>query len=413
MADERAGFHSVQRAVSDLAEGRPVVVVDDEDRENEGDLVFAAELATTELMAFMVRHTSGFVCVPMSGDECDRLALPPMCASNQDKHGTAYTVTVDAKRGIGTGISAADRAATIRGLADPRSVADNFTRPGHVVPLRACDGGVLRRRGHTEAAVDLVRMAGLRPVGVICEIVSRANVAEMAHGAELHEFARDHGLTIVSIADLVAFRRQNETQVAWGAEARIPTTHGEFRAVGFTAVYDDASEHVALVYGDVTGARGEGILVQEHLECVTGDIFGSLRCDCRALLDLAMQSISEEGSGVIVYLRGGLAEGMAQPYAYQLRDSGADVGAPELASCRSGSAHHELAARVLVDLGVSSVHPMISDAGQRAEYERCGLRVVDRTPIQLRPQRDGHAHHSASRVCSASEGSLDQRQHIG
>lgn len=413
MADECTdGFDTIERAVSDLAAGRAVVVVDDEDRENEGHLIFAAELATTELMAFMVRHTSGFVCVPMSSEDCDRLVLPPMCSSDQDEHGTAYTVTVDAERGIGTGISAADRAATIRGLADPRSVADDFTRPGHVVPLRACDGGVLRRRGHTEAAVDLVRMAGLRPVGVICGIVGRLNPADMAHGDELRAFAREHGLTIVSIADLVEFRRRDEKQVTRGAEARIPTAHGEFRAVGFRELYDDVSEHLALVYGNIAGSHLDGFLVHEHSECVAGDIFGSLRCDCREMLDLAMRNIAREGRGVIVYLRGGRAEGAAHLRANRLQDSGVDVGMSYPATCRSGTARHDLAARVLVDLGISRVHPMTDDALQRAEFERCGLRVVDRAPILLRTRREDSVQLVTSVGFFAGKG-LDQHQHTG
>ena len=226
-------FDSIERAVADIAAGKPVVVVDDEDRENEGDLIFAAEKATPELVAFMVRHTSGYLCVPMAGDDCDRLGLPPMYATNQDKHGTAYTVTVDARKGIGTGISAADRAATMRLLADPNTGAGDFTRPGHVVPLRAREGGVLRRPGHTEAAVDLARMAGLRPAGVICEIVSRKEPGAMARTDELRGFADDHGLALISIADLIAWRRKHEKHVVRVADARIPTAHGVFRAVGY------------------------------------------------------------------------------------------------------------------------------------------------------------------------------------
>src|SRR5689334_13146296 len=243
---------SVERAIADIAAGKAVVVIDDEDRENEGDLIFAAEKATPELVAFMVRYTSGYLCVPLSGEVCDRLGLLPMYAVNQDKHGTAYTVTVDAKLGVGTGISASDRATTMRLLADPTASAGDFTRPGHVVPLRAKEGGVLRRPGHTEAAVDLATLAGLQPAGTICEIVSQKDEGEMAQTDELRVFADDHDLALISIADLIEWRRKHEKHIQRIAEARIPTRHGEFRAVGYTSIYEDV-EHVALVRGEIAG----------------------------------------------------------------------------------------------------------------------------------------------------------------
>ena len=256
---------TVERAVADIAVGKAVVVIDDEDRENEGDLLFAAEKATPELVAFMVRYTSGYLCVPLDGAVCDRLGLLPMYAVNQDKHGTAYTVTVDARQGVGTGLSASDRAPTMRLLADPVSTADDFTKPGHVVPLRAKDGGVLRRPGHTEAAVDLARMAGLQPAGAICEIVSQKDEGSMAQTDELRIFADEHNLAMISIADLIAYRRKHEKLIERVAEARIPTRHGEFRAVGYTSIYDDV-EHVALVRGDIAGPLndGHGVLVRVH-----------------------------------------------------------------------------------------------------------------------------------------------------
>src|SRR3954449_96683 len=273
---------SVERAVADIAAGKAVVVVDDEDRENEGDLIFAAEKATPELVAFMVRYTSGYLCVPLDGAVCDKLGLLPMYAVNQDKHGTAYTVTVDAKEGVGTGISASDRATTMRLLADPTSVADDFTRPGHVVPLRAKDGGVLRRPGHTEAAVDLAVLAGLRPSGTLCEVVSEKDPTGMARGEELRVFADEHDLVMVSIADLIAYRKRFDKLVERVAEARVPLRAGEFTAVGYRSSYDER-EHVAFVYGDI--ADGEDVLVRVHSECLTGDVFGSLRCDCGPQLD--------------------------------------------------------------------------------------------------------------------------------
>ena len=294
---------TVERAVADIAAGKAVVVIDDEDRENEGDLIFAAEKATPELVAFMVRYTSGYLCVPLDSDICDRLGLLPMYAINQDKHGTAYTVTVDARHGVGTGISASDRATTMRLLADPSSVSDDFTKPGHVVPLRAKDGGVLRRPGHTEAAVDLARMAGLQPAGAICEIVSQKDEGAMAQTDELRIFADEHGLALISIADLIEWRRKHEKHVDRVAEARIPTRHGEFRAVGYRNIYDQV-EHVALVRGDIAGPENDGhdVLVRVHSECLTGDVFGARRCDCGPQLDAAMEMVAAEDRGVVLYL---------------------------------------------------------------------------------------------------------------
>src|SRR5262249_45087050 len=271
-ADRPDAMGGIERAIADIAAGRPVIVVDDADRENEGDLIFAAELATPELVAFMVRHTSGYICVPLPAEECDRLALPPQYHNNQDKRGTAYAVTVDAREGVSTGISAADRARTIRLLAGADSSPRDFSRPGHVVPLRGREGGVLRRAGHTEAAIDLARLAGLRPAGVLCEIVN--DDGTMARLPELELFAAEHGLTLVTIADLIAYRRRSEVQVRRVAEARIPTRHGVFRAVGYESTLDDV-EHVALVIGDL--GDGEEVLVRVHSECLTGDVFGSLR----------------------------------------------------------------------------------------------------------------------------------------
>ncbi|MGH3837743.1 MAG: 3,4-dihydroxy-2-butanone-4-phosphate synthase, partial [Pseudonocardiaceae bacterium] len=243
-------FAAIDRAIADVAAGRPVIVVDDEERENEGDLIFAAARATPELLAFMVRYTSGYICVALTGDDCDRLDLPPMFHTNQDKRGTAYTVTVDAREGVTTGISAADRARTIRLLADPDAKSVDFIRPGHVVPLRAKEGGVLRRPGHTEASVDLARLAGLPPAGALCEIVSAKEDGEMARRDELEVFAAEHHLALITIADLIAYRRRFEKQVERVAEARIPTVHGEFRAIGFDSLLDGV-EHIALVTGDI------------------------------------------------------------------------------------------------------------------------------------------------------------------
>ena len=380
---------TVERAIADIAAGKAVVVVDDEDRENEGDLIFAAEKATPELVAFMVRYTSGYLCVPLDGNDCDRLGLPPMYSVNQDKHGTAYTVTVDAREGIGTGISASDRAATMRLLAAPTSTAGDFTRPGHVVPLRAREGGVLRRPGHTEAAVDLARLAGLTPAGVICEIVSQKDEGDMAHAEELRGFADEHGLSMISIADLIAWRRRNEKHVVRVADARIPTAHGTFRAIGYTSVYDDA-EHVALVLGDISGTShpGEDVLVRVHSECLTGDVFGSLRCDCGPQLDAAMSMVAAEGRGIVLYMRGHEGRGiglMHKLQAYQLQDDGSDtVDANLQLGLPADARDYGLGAQILVDLGVRSMRLLTNNPAKRVGLEGYGLQIVERVPMPVR-----------------------------
>ena len=380
-------FDSIERAVSDIAAGKAVVVVDDEDRENEGDLIFAAEKATPELVAFMVRYTSGYLCVPLLGDDCDRLGLPPMYSTNQDKHGTAYTVTVDARANVGTGISAADRATTMRLLADPDSRAIDFTRPGHVVPLRAREGGVLRRPGHTEAAVDLATMAGLRPAGVICEIVSQKDEGEMARGEELRVFADEHELAMISIADLIAWRRRHERQVRRVAEARIPTRFGEFRAVGYDGI-NDGVEHVALVRGDVTTDNGEDVLVRVHSECLTGDVFGSMRCDCGPQLDAALEMVAREGRGIVLYMRGHEGRGiglMHKLQAYQLQDAGADtVDANLQLGLPADARDYGLGAQILVDLGVSSMRLLTNNPAKRVGLDGYGLTILERVPMPLR-----------------------------
>ncbi|WP_024804153.1 bifunctional 3,4-dihydroxy-2-butanone-4-phosphate synthase/GTP cyclohydrolase II [Nocardia sp. BMG51109] len=379
----------IERAVADIAAGKPVVVVDDEDRENEGDLIFAAEKATPELVAFMVRYTSGYLCVPLAGEDCDRLGLPPMFAINQDKHGTAYTVTVDAREGIGTGISAADRAATMRLLADSTTGAADFTRPGHVVPLRAKDGGVLRRPGHTEAAVDLARMAGLRPAGVICEIVSQKDAGAMARTGELRVFADEHGLALISIADLIAWRRKHEKHVVRVADARIPTIHGTFRAVGYRSIYDEV-EHVAFVCGDIAGPDGDGsdVLVRVHSECLTGDVFGSLRCDCGPQLDAALEMIAREGRGVVLYMRGHEGRGVGLLHklqAYQLQDAGADtVDANLQLGLPADSRDYGTGAQILADLGISTMRLLTNNPAKRVGLDSYGLHVTERVPMPLR-----------------------------
>lgn len=382
---------TVERALADIAAGKAVVVVDDEDRENEGDLIFAAEKATPELVAFMVRYTSGYLCVPLSGDDCDRLGLPPMYSMNQDKHGTAYTVTVDAREGIGTGISASDRATTMRLLADPGSAAGDFTRPGHVVPLRAKDGGVLRRPGHTEAAVDLARLAGLAPAGVICEIVSQKDEGAMAQTPELRVFADEHDLALISIADLIAWRRRHEKHVVRVADARIPTAHGDFRAVGYTSIHDDV-EHVALVMGDIGAGAGEDVLVRVHSECLTGDVFGSLRCDCGPQLDAAMEMVAAEGRGIVLYMRGHEGRGIGLLHklqAYQLQDAGSDtVDANLQLGLPADSRDYGLGAQILVDLGVTSMRLLTNNPAKRVGLDGYGLQIVERVAMPVRANKE-------------------------
>ena len=380
---------SVERAVEEIAAGKAVVVIDDEDRENEGDLIFAAEKAAPELVAFMVRYTSGYLCVPLDGAICDKLGLLPMYAVNQDKHGTAYTVTVDAKSGVGTGISASDRATTMRLLADPSSTADDFTKPGHVVPLRAKDGGVLRRPGHTEAAVDLARLAGLHPAGAICEIVSQKDEGAMAQTDELRVFADDHDLALISIADLIEWRRKHEKHIERIAEARIPTRHGEFRAVGYTSIYDDV-EHVALVRGDIAGPHGDGhdVLVRVHSECLTGDVFGSRRCDCGPQLDAAMAMVAREGRGVVLYMRGHEGRGiglMHKLQAYQLQDAGDDtVDANLKLGLPADARDYGIGAQILVDLGVRSMRLLTNNPAKRVGLDGYGLHIIERVPLPVR-----------------------------
>ncbi len=410
-------FAVIERAIADIAAGRAVVVVDDEDRENEGDLIFAAEKATPELLAFMVRYTSGYVCVALTEPDCTRLDLPPMYHTNQDQRGTAYTVTVDAREGVSTGISAADRAHTMRLLADPSSDAKDFTRPGHVVPLRARDGGVLRRPGHTEAAVDLARLAGLAPAGVLCEIVSQKDEGDMARRDELEVFAADHDLVLITIADLIAYRRRVETQVERAAEARIPTAHGTFTAVGYDSKLDGI-EHVALVYGEI--GDGEDVLVRVHSECLTGDVFGSLRCDCGPQLDAALEAVAAQGRGVVLYMRGHEGRGiglMHKLQAYQLQDDGADTVDANLAlGVPADARDYGTGAQILCELGIKSMRLLTNNPAKRVGLEGYGLRVIDRVPLPISPNpenlrylrtkrdRMGHELHQLEQYEALSQG---------
>jgi 3,4-dihydroxy 2-butanone 4-phosphate synthase/GTP cyclohydrolase II len=377
-------FGTIEEAVEEIAAGRPVVVVDDADRENEGDLIFAAELATPDLLAFMVRYTSGFICVPLTEADADRLELPPMYHTNQDKRGTAYTVTVDAREGVSTGISAADRSHTIRLLADPGTGPADLARPGHVVPLRARPGGVLRRAGHTEAAVDLASLAGLRPAGVLCELVN--DDGSMMRVPDLEVFAKEHGLVLISIADLVAYRRRTEQSVQRVAQARLPTEYGLFQVFGYRAEPDGA-EQVALVQGDL--GDGRDVLVRVHSECLTGDVFGSLRCDCGPQLHAALAQVAAEGRGVVLYIRGHEGRGIGlleKLRAYQLQDDGADtVDANLRLGLPADARDYGTGAQILYDLGVRTMRLLTNNPAKRAALEGYGLEVLGRVPLASRP----------------------------
>jgi 3,4-dihydroxy 2-butanone 4-phosphate synthase/GTP cyclohydrolase II len=370
-------------AIAAIAAGRAVVVVDDEDRENEGDLVFAASRATPELVGFMIRYSSGVVCVPMEGHELDRLKLPPMTRVNEDRKGTAYSVSVDARSGVSTGISAADRAHTIRVLVDSATDPHELTRPGHVFPLRAAEGGVLRRTGHTEAAVDMARLAGLRPAGVVCEIVH--DDGSMMRAPALRAFADEHGLLMISIADLVHYRRHTERSVVRAAETVLPTAYGDFRAVGYRSTLDGV-EHVAFVRGDL--GDGADVLVRVHSECLTGDVFGSLRCDCGPQLHAALAAVSREGRGVVLYMRGHEGRGIGLVHklqAYQLQDDGADTVDANLSLGLPADARdYGTGAQILAELGVRSMRLLTNNPAKRAGLEGYGLEIVGRVRLPVR-----------------------------
>ncbi|MCF3961850.1 bifunctional 3,4-dihydroxy-2-butanone-4-phosphate synthase/GTP cyclohydrolase II [Streptomyces fuscigenes] len=375
----------VEQAVADIAAGRPVVVVDDEDRENEGDLVVAAEKATPEIVAFMMSECRGLICAPMEGAELDRLELPQMVGQNTESMRTAFTVSVDASKthGVSTGISAADRATTLALLASGRAEPADFVRPGHVFPLRARSGGVLVRNGHTEAAVDLARLAGLRPAGAIVEIAGEDGA--MLRLPQLIPFARKHGLTIISIEDLIAYRRRAEPVVHRAAEVRLPTAFGQFTAFGYRSAADGV-EHVALVHGDL--GDGENVLVRVHSECLTGDVFASQRCDCGPQLHASMERIVEEGRGVVVYLRGHEGRGiglLSKLRAYELQERGLDTLDANLELGLPADARDYAAgAQILQDLGVHSLRLMTNNPDKTDALSSHGLVVTGREPMPVK-----------------------------
>ena len=390
----------IEGAITAIAEGRPVLVVDDADRENEGDIIFAADAATPELMGLTVRLGSGVICVAMTGEELDRLALPPMTAINEDAKGTAYSVSVDAAKGVTTGISAADRAHTARLLSDATTVRGDLARPGHVFPLRARRGGVLVRRGHTEAAVDLCRLAGRAPAGVICEVVEEDG--SMSRLPSLRRLADERGWPLVSIADLVEHRRRTEALIEHVVTTRLPTTHGEFVAHGFRSGID-GTEHVALVHGDITTGTP---LVRVHSECLTGDVFGSLRCDCGPQLDAAQEAIVEAGAGVVVYVRGHEGRGIGlvdKLRAYAAQDEGADtVDANADLGLPIDARDYTHAAQVLRELGVLSLRLLSNNPDKVEALTALGIEVTGRVALPagvtadnlryLRTKRDRMGH---------------------
>ncbi len=386
----------IEAALADIAAGRPVIVADDADRENEGDIVFAAEDATPELLALTIRYTGGYICVAMPGAIADRLELPPAHHTNQDHKGTAFAVSVDARNGVTTGISAADRARTIRVLGDPKAAAGDLNRPGHVVPLRARDGGVLVRRGHTEAAVDLTRLAGKSPVGAISELMN--DDGTMMRLPELRAFADEHGLKLVTVADLAAWRRRTETHVKRLAETRLPLEAGEFTAVGYRAVYGD-DEHVALVKGDI--GDGLDVLVRVHSECLTGDAFGSLRCDCGPQFQAALRAVEAEGRGVVLYMRGHEGRGIGLVHklqAYQLQDKGRDTVDANLELGLPADARDwATGAQILTDLGIKSLRLLTNNPDKRAGIEGHGLDVLDRVALPTSTTPDNIAYLTAKR----------------
>jgi 3,4-dihydroxy 2-butanone 4-phosphate synthase/GTP cyclohydrolase II len=382
-SDESA-FASIEDAVAAVARGEIIVVVDDEDRENEGDLIMSAEAATPENIAFFVRHTSGVICTPLTGERLDELDIPLMVRDNTESHRTAFTYSVDYVHGTSTGISASDRSATIQALIDPATKPVDLARPGHIFPLRYAEGGVLKRAGHTEAAVDLARLAGMYPAGVLCEIVN--DDGTMARVPDLIEFCKQHGLLMVTIAQLIKYRRQNEKLIRRIAEARIPTPWGDFTSYVYESVLD-GEQHVAMVRGAVQGESD--VLVRVHSECLTGDVFHSLRCDCGIQLDAAMAAIDAEGLGVLVYLRGHEGRGIGLGHkirAYSLQEQGHDtVDANVELGLPVDSREYGIGAQILNDLGITTMKLMTNNPAKYGGLEGFGLEITGRVSLDSKP----------------------------
>jgi 3,4-dihydroxy 2-butanone 4-phosphate synthase/GTP cyclohydrolase II len=375
-------FADIEQALEEIRAGRVVIVVDDPDRENEGDFIVAAEKATPEVINFMATHGRGLICMPVVAERLDQLGIPPMVPEKAETHETAFAISIDLATG-GTGISAHERAATVRHVLDADARPQDFRKPGHIFPLRAQRGGVLKRAGHTEAAVDLSRMAGLYPAAVICEIMNADGT--MARLPELERVATDHGLTIISIADLIAHRRRREKLVRREVEAKLPTRFGEFRVFGYESLID-GRHHIAIVQGDI--GDGERVLTRMHSECLTGDVFHSLRCDCGSQLEDGLQQIAQEGRGIVVYIRGHEGRGIGLLHklkAYRLQESGRDtVEANTELGFPADPRDYGVGAQILVDLGVRSMRLLTNNPTKRAGLEGYGLSIVERVPLQSR-----------------------------
>jgi len=378
--NNKVEFDSIESAIEEFKAGKALVVVDDEDRENEGDLVLAGTLINSESMNFMIKNTSGVVCVPMLAEDLDRLNLPPMIAINEDKKSTAFSVSVDAAIGITTGISAEDRCRTIKVLADRNSKSSDVSKPGHIFPLRAAQGGVLRRAGHTEAGIDLAKLAGLNPIAVIAELVEDDGSIRKYESS--YRFARENNLKFISIADIISYRRKHEKQIELISTSELPTKFGNFKAFGYKSIIDGIS-HIALVAGDI--GDGENVLVRVHSECLTGDVMGSLRCDCGDQLQLAMKTISENGRGIVLYVRGheGRSIGLLNKIAaYGLQDKGRDTVQANLELGFPADARdYGTGAQILVDLGVKTMKLLTNNPAKRAGLEGYGLKIVERVAL--------------------------------
>jgi 3,4-dihydroxy 2-butanone 4-phosphate synthase / GTP cyclohydrolase II len=385
-------FADIEDAIAAIGAGEMVIVVDDADRENEGDLIMAAEYATPDKIAFFLNHTSGVICIPLTGDRLDALDLPPMVSENTESQRTAFTVSVDYRHGTTTGISAGDRAATIAALIDPATRPGDLARPGHTFPLRYREGGVLKRGGHTEAAVDLARMAGLYPAGALCEIVSDDKTG-MARLPELERFAKKHGLLLISIADVIRHRRQREKLVKRVGEARIPTAWGDFTCYAYESLLDGET-HLALVKGAVQGE--DNVLVRVHSECLTGDVFGSLRCDCGPQLEAALRQVDSDGLGVVVYLRGHEGRGIGIGHklrAYSLQEQGLDTLDANLElGLPVDSREYGIGAQILVDLGITTMRLLTNNPAKYGGLEGFGLEIVERVPLQATPNPENIAY---------------------
>jgi len=388
-------FAPIEEAIEEIRQGRTLLVVDDEDRENEGDLLMAADKATPEAVNFMAKHGRGLICVPMTGERLDELKIGMMVSDNTAPLSTAFTITVDARRGVTTGTSAYDRAVTIRTLVDASTRSEDLTRPGHILPLRAMPGGVLRRAGHTEAAVDLARLADCFPAGVICEVLDDAGA--MARVPQLVELAVRHGLKMITIQDLIAYRTRTEKLVRRVAQTRLPTEFGEWTAIAYETSVESRTP-VALVMGEVVG--DEPVMVRMHSECLFGDVFHCRRCDCGLQLRTALETIQREGRGVVVYLRQeGRGIGLLNKVkAYELQDAGKDtVEANEALGFKPDQRDYGIGAQVLVDLGVRNLRLLTNNPKKRVGLEGYGLHVVERVPLEVAPTPENHRYLSTKR----------------